>query len=216
VACCRKGDANLLNINDIADDTLTLDIPDELPAHLAGEEVHLTQNMSQDFDPFSASSQASSRRSLRGKQAITMQERASIPSNDSFSETRDDMSEMEMLAPGEGEDFGGVNPLDLPDDDLDESLGSVSKKSSSKALSASPGGLLSSSGQGDAYMPDEFDMGPVVRALPCCSCLGAKCVAACVEPDKDGGGGRSLTTDTAGLTTSTWTWTRPTSLSLES
>jgi hypothetical protein len=33
-----------LNITDMLDDTLTLDIPDELPAHLAGgEEAHLTQ-----------------------------------------------------------------------------------------------------------------------------------------------------------------------------
>ena len=33
-----------LNISDMLDDTLTLDIPDELPAHLArGEEARLTQ-----------------------------------------------------------------------------------------------------------------------------------------------------------------------------
>lgn len=147
------------------DYTLTLDIPDQLPSHLAGEEVHLTQN-SQNIDAFS---QASSSKSLRGKAsaAINLPE-PSLPSNESYSDAMDDMSE--LLAPG-FDSMGGENPLDIPFEELDGSVtsggepGQASKKSSSKAPSGSLGspGNPSSSGQGadvseyDALMMEPAD-----------------------------------------------------------
>ena len=133
------------------DYTLTLDIPDQLPSHLLGEEVHLTQNMSQLMEE--AGSQASSRKSLRGKQAaINLPERTSLPSESCYSDALDDLSE--LLAPGL-DSMGGENPLDIPFEDLDgSSAGGVepgpASKKSSKAPSASFGspGQPSSAGHG--------------------------------------------------------------------
>ena len=48
-------DSITLNLNDVNDDSLILDIPDVLPPHLAGDEVHMTQ-MSLGFDMFGSQS----------------------------------------------------------------------------------------------------------------------------------------------------------------
>ena len=75
------------------DDTLTLDIPDELPAHLAGgEEAHLTQ-LSQGAE-FSMGSV----RSHRGKNAAINLPSQSLASADSISDAMEDMSD--LLHPG--------------------------------------------------------------------------------------------------------------------
>jgi hypothetical protein len=76
------------------DDTLTLDIPDELPAHLAGgEEAHLTQ-LSQGAE-FSMGSV----RTNRGKNAaINLPSQSLASTADSISDAMEDMSD--LLHPG--------------------------------------------------------------------------------------------------------------------
>jgi len=166
----RKADSAIgnitLNITDMLDDTLTLDIPDELPAHLAGgEEAHLTQ-LSQGAE-FSMGSV----RSHRGKNAaINLPSESLASTADSISDAMEDMSD--LLHPGFEDSAGGENPLDIPFDDF-EGDGSIASKeaatktkdSSKHAASAVPSRSInggdSSSGNGAGF--SEFDS-PVKQA----------------------------------------------------
>ena len=104
---CRKTDGResiTLTMDEAPfDDSLTLDIPDVLPDHLAGgEEAHLTQT-SQGIDAFSlpgADSQASSARSYRGRKsaALNLPDSRSSMASDSMGDVLDDMSD--LLLPG--------------------------------------------------------------------------------------------------------------------
>lgn len=81
------------------DDSLTLDIPDVLPDHLAGgEEAHLTQNSIDVFSLPDGGSVSSVRpHSGRKRDAFTLPDRISMAS-DSIADGMDDMSD--LLLPG--------------------------------------------------------------------------------------------------------------------
>jgi hypothetical protein len=104
-AACRKGDGRdsiTLNANDLFDDSLMLDIPDELPPHLAGGEKTRMTTMSQlpdEGESQQSESALSSRRGGRKSANINLPDHGLPPSAaESISDAMDDMSD--LLHPG--------------------------------------------------------------------------------------------------------------------
>lgn len=182
-AACRKGDGRdsiTLNANDLFDDSLMLDIPDELPPHLAGGEKTRMTTMSQLPDEGESQQSESTRSSRRGgrKSAnINLPDHGLPPSAaESMSDAMDDMSD--LLHPGpfsvvtpralnetvslnnalslsrctgfEESEVSGPNPLDIPLDDFEGSIVDGFEQKASKRSSAAGSQQVGGSSSGGA------------------------------------------------------------------